>query len=58
MWKPSTVADIQAWIAGTYVPNPTDEEYWKQFLARARRLTPTRCMVPPNHPSRQEERKR
>jgi hypothetical protein len=33
-WKPSTVEDIRKWLAGEYVLNPTDREYWEQLKAR------------------------
>lgn len=39
-WKPSTVEDIQAWLNGTYVVNPTDEEYWKALMEHVRSQTP------------------
>lgn len=45
-WKPSTVEDIQEWLAGRYVRNPTDDEYWQQLRERIRRLTPTRRRTP------------
>jgi hypothetical protein len=55
------VEDIRAWIAGAYVPNPSPEEFSKQQRLRFREMTrhvcATRCMVPPNHPSRQEKEK-
>jgi hypothetical protein len=38
-WKPSTVEDIRAWFAGTYVPNPTREEYTRQLTERLRQLS-------------------
>jgi hypothetical protein len=50
MWKPSTVEDIQAWLVGTYVPNPTAEE----VHARMRRIAPRMCLIPKDHPSQQE----
>ncbi len=38
MWKPSTVEDIRAWMAGTYVPNPSPEEFRALLVERHRRL--------------------
>jgi hypothetical protein len=39
MWEPSTVEDIRKWLAGEYVPNPTNEEYRKQLLERIKRMS-------------------
>jgi len=36
MWKPSSVEDIRAWMAGDYVPNPTREEFDRMWLERIR----------------------
>ena len=36
MWKPSTVEDIRQWMAGSYVPNPSPEEYRALWLAKIR----------------------
>ena len=35
-WKPSTVEEIRAWLAGTYVVNPTDAEYNRRLFERWR----------------------
>jgi hypothetical protein len=42
MWKPSTVEDIRKWLAGEYVPNPTKEEFERQWLARIKALAAER----------------
>jgi hypothetical protein len=39
-WKPSTVEDIRAWFNGTYVVNPTDEEYWQALKQRIKDQSP------------------
>lgn len=56
-WKPSTVEDIRKWMAGEYVPNPTDEEFWALLREKVRKwradgTIPAMCLVPRDHPSR------
>lgn len=33
-WRPNTVEEIQAWMAGEYRINPSDKEHWEEMKRR------------------------